>query len=165
MDSERPCNDVTQTPKGLVVYIIMYPAYVFLKTFIESLLTFRYLIFGVNFMYGVRDCSNSLLIFFLLITLTCSFIVSLTNLYLQHQGRNIPFSPHLLHQLVLSSFWQWPFWGLRSNSFLWFWFSFLIFSKIYLFSCVFFSRVNLCYLSIQLLVTRPCFKLFSDDCP
>ena len=31
MDSERPCNDVTQTPKGLVVYIIMYPAYVFLR--------------------------------------------------------------------------------------------------------------------------------------
>ena len=104
MDSERPCNDVTQTPKGLVVYIIMYPAYVFLNTFIESLLTFRYLILGVNFVYGVRDCSNSLLIFFLLITLTCSFVVSLTNLYLQHQGRNIPFSPHLLHQLVLSSF-------------------------------------------------------------
>ena len=99
MDSKRPCNDVIQTPQGLVGYSITGPAYVFLKTFIDSLRTFRYLWFGVNFVYGVRDCSNPVLIFFLLITLTWSFIVSLTSLYLQHQGRNIPFSPHLLHQL------------------------------------------------------------------
>ena len=43
MDSKRPCNEVIQTPKDLVVYILTYPAYVFLKTFIEALLTFRYL--------------------------------------------------------------------------------------------------------------------------
>ena len=42
MDSKRPCNDVIQIEKDVVVYIITSPSYVFLKTFIESLLTFRY---------------------------------------------------------------------------------------------------------------------------
>ena len=39
----------------------LYPRmfYVFLKTLIGSLLTFRYLWFGVNLMNGVRECSTS----------------------------------------------------------------------------------------------------------
>ena len=94
-DSKRPCNVVIQTPKDLVVYIIQCPTYVFLKNFIDSLLTLRSLLFGVNFVYGVRECSNLILIFLVLITLKRSFIVSVTNVYSQHQGRNTPFSPHL----------------------------------------------------------------------
>ena len=42
-----------QTQIDIVVYIITFPAYIFLKTFIQSLLAFRYLLSGVNFMYGV----------------------------------------------------------------------------------------------------------------
>ena len=55
-------------------------------------------------MYEVRECSNLILVFFLLISLAQSFIVSLINTYCQHQGRNIPFSPCLLHQLVFVKF-------------------------------------------------------------
>ena len=53
-------------------------------------------------------------------------------------------------------------WG---DSFLRFQFAFLIFSGTDLFSCDFFSRVSSCYLLIQLPVTQPCFKFFSDDHP
>ena len=104
MDSKRPCKEVIQTQKDLVVYILTCSAYVFLKTFIGSLLTFRCLWFGVHFMYGVREYSYLILIFFVLISLLRSFIVSLTSVYCQHQGRNIPYSPQLLHQLVLVTF-------------------------------------------------------------
>ena len=97
-------KDVIRTQKDLVVYILMCPAYVFLKIFIESLLTFRYLWFGVHFVYDVRECSNLILVFFLLISLAQSFIVSVIDIYCQHQGRNIPFSPRLLHQLVFVKF-------------------------------------------------------------
>ena len=55
-------------------------------------------------MYGVREYSYLFLIFFVLISLLRSFIVSLTSVYCQHQGRNIPYSPQLLHQLVLVTF-------------------------------------------------------------
>ena len=131
----------------------MCPAYVFLNTFIESLLTFRYLWFGVHFVYEVRECSNLILVFFLLISLAQSFIVSLINTYCQHQGRNIPFSPCLLHQLVFVKFLTTAFWALWGDSFLRFRFAFLIFSRTDLFSCDFFSRVSSCYLSNALLAT------------
>ena len=114
-------------------------SYVFLKNFIDSLLNLRSLLFGVNFVYGVRECSNLILIFLVLITLAWSFIVSVTNVYSQHQGRNIPFSPHLHHQLVFAEF-------------LWFRFEFLMFSETDLFSCDFFSRVSSCYLLGRLFV-------------
>ena len=104
MDSKRPCNEVTQTQKELVVYIFTCPAYVLLKTFIASLLIFRYLWFGVHFVYDVGECSNLILIFFVLISLLQSSIVSLTNVYCQDQGRNVPFSWHLLNQLVFVNF-------------------------------------------------------------
>ena len=97
-------KEVIRTQKDLGVYILMCPAYVFLKIFIESLLTFRYLWIGVHFVYDVRECSNLTLVFFLLISLAQSFIVSLIDIYCQHQGRNIPFSPRHLHQLVFVKF-------------------------------------------------------------
>lgn len=164
MDSKRPCNEVTQTQKELVVYIFTCPAYVLLKTFIASLLTFRYLWFGVHFVYDVGECSNVILIFFVLVSLLRSSILSLTNVYCQDQGRNVPFSWRLLNQ-CLSSFWQWQFWGLWGDSLLWFRFAFLIFCSIDVFSCDFFSRAGSCYFSMQLPVTWPCFKFFSDDHP
>ena len=104
MDSKRPCNEINQTRKDLVVHILMYPAYVFLKSFIESLLTFRYLWFEVHFMHGVRESSNLILVFFVLVSLPGSFIVSVSNVYCQHQGRNIPFCPHFLNSLVFVKF-------------------------------------------------------------
>ena len=78
------------------LYHHMSCLYFFLKTFIESLLSSRYLWFGAHFVYGVREYSNLILIFFILISLPRSFIVSLTSVYCQH---HIPFSPHLLCQL------------------------------------------------------------------
>ena len=92
MDSKRLCNDVIQTQIDLVVYVTTFPAYIFLKTFIQSLLTFRYLLSGVNFTYGVSVLTS---LSFSLTILECSFIVSLTSVYPQHQRRNISFSPHL----------------------------------------------------------------------
>ena len=131
MDSKRSCNEVIETQKDLAVYILTCPVYTFLKTFIESLLSFRHLWFGAHFVYGVRVFeSHSPTI---LISLPWSFAVSLTSVYCQH---NIPFSPHLLHQLGLSSFWQWPFWVLWGDSFLWIQNAFLIFSENWpLFMC------------------------------
>ena len=103
-DSKRPCNVVIQTPKDLVVYIIQCPTYVFLKNFIDSLLTLRSLLFGVNFVYGVRECSNLIPVSFVLISLSRSFTVSLINVFCQHRGRNIPSPPRLLHQFVFVKF-------------------------------------------------------------
>ena len=102
MDSKRLCNDVIQTQIDLVVYVTTFPAYIFLKTFIQSLLTFRYLLSGVNFTYGVSVLTS---LSFSLAILECSFIVSLTSVYPQHQRRNISFSPHLFHQSVFVKFW------------------------------------------------------------
>ena len=104
MDSKRPRNEVVQTPKDLVVYILTFSACVFLKTFIEPLLTFRYLRFGAHFVYGVRECSNLIPVFFVLISLSRSFTVSLINVFCQHRGRNIPSPPRLLHQFVFVKF-------------------------------------------------------------
>ena len=143
MDSKRPCNEVIQTPKDLVVYLLTYSAYVFLKTFIEAILTFRDLWFGAHFVYCVRECSNSILTFFVLISLPPPFIVSLANVYRQPQA---PFLQAFSISCCLLSFWQWPYWVLWGHSFLWFWFAFLIFSEIDLFSYAFFSRVSSCYL-------------------
>ena len=61
----------------------LYPRmfYVFLKTLIGSLLTFRYLWFGVHFVYSVREYAYLILVFFVLISLLWSFIVSLASVY------------------------------------------------------------------------------------
>ena len=84
MNSKRPCNEVIQTQKDLEVYIHPHISCLCFPSFIESLLTFRYLWFGVHFVYGVRACSNLIPVFFVLISLSRSFTVSLINVCCQH---------------------------------------------------------------------------------
>ena len=57
------------------------------------------LLFVVYFVYNVREYSNFIPIFFVSVSITLSFTVSVTNLYSQHQWRNAPFSSHF-HQLL-----------------------------------------------------------------
>ena len=65
-----------------VIYVYVYPAYVFLKLSQYPSSHLIFIFFGVRFVYGVREYSN--LVFFASITITPSFTVSVTNLYSQH---------------------------------------------------------------------------------
>ena len=89
------------TANSAAFYVKSCPVYVFLKNFIVSIITFRYIIlFGVYFVYGVRKFSNFILIFMSEGTLIVSSIVAVTNFHPKHQWKRIPLSAHPLQHLL-----------------------------------------------------------------
>ena len=69
------------TANSAAFYVKSCPVYVFLKNFIVSIITFRYIIlFGVYFVYGVRKFSNFILIFMSEGTLTVAVTIYIPNI-------------------------------------------------------------------------------------
>ena len=72
----------------------------------------------------------------------------------------LPFPCIFISSYCLSSFWQGRLSLLWDDTFLGFWFAFLIFSDDDLFSCDFFSRVSSAHLSRLVPLNSSCFKFF-----